>query len=115
MFNSSYGNVMFGFIVFRTFELITSFSQLSSWLQRHNQKKSSMNKTIIVKIEKGKISIPEDMEIDDDKVYLKKIGNTLYVIPFHDPWQSLIESVDDFSDDFLDKRVQPDTDIREKF
>ena len=74
-----------------------------------------MNKTIIVKKEKGRINIPEDMEIDDDKVYLKKIGNTLYVIPFHDPWQSLIESVNDFSDDYLAERYQPDTDTREVF
>jgi antitoxin VapB len=72
-----------------------------------------MNKTIIVNKEKGKISIPADMEIDDDKVYLKKIGNTLYVIPFHDPWQSLIESVNDFSGDFLSERTQPGTDERE--
>lgn len=72
-----------------------------------------MNKTVIVKKEKGKITIPEDMEIDDDKVYLKKIGNTLYVIPFHDPWQSLIESVNDFSDDFINERVQPDSELRE--
>lgn len=65
-----------------------------------------MNKTIIVKKEKGKITIPEDMEIDDDKVYLKKTGNTMYVIPFHNPWQSLIESVEDFSEDFLEERNQ---------
>ncbi len=65
-----------------------------------------MNKTIIVKKEKGKITIPEDMEMNDDKVYLKKTGNTLYVILFHSPWQNLIESVEDFSEDFLEERNQ---------
>jgi len=54
-----------------------------------------MNKTIIIKKEKGRILIPDDMEIDDDQLYLKKIGNTLYVIPFHDPWQSLTNQIQD--------------------
>jgi antitoxin VapB len=72
-----------------------------------------MSKTIIVKKEKSRILIPDDMEIDDDQLYLKKIGNTLYVIPFHDPWQSLIESVEDFSEDFLNEQNQPETRLRE--
>jgi antitoxin VapB len=75
---------------------------------------STMNKTIIVKKEKGKISIPDDMELDDDKFYLKKVGNTLYVIPFHDPWQGLIDCVNDFSEDYMNERNQPETEIREK-
>ena len=60
----------------------------------------------ITRDEKGKqsIHIPEDMQIEDDKVYLKKVGNVLYVIPYNDPWKSLIDSLDDFSDDFMEER-----------
>ncbi len=29
------------------------------------------------------ISIPESFKINDDKVYIKKIGNVIYLIPFH--------------------------------
>jgi antitoxin VapB len=54
------------------------------------------------------------MELDDDKFYLKKVGNTLYVIPFHDPWQGLIDCVNDFSEDYMNERNQPETEIREK-
>jgi len=36
-----------------------------------------MSKTIIVKKEKGKIIIPREMDIHDEKVYLKKEGNVL--------------------------------------
>ena len=61
------------------------------------------------------IKIPENFKIDDDKVYLKKVGNTLYIIPFHDPWQSLMESVDKFSEDFMDDRQQPGQQSRESF
>lgn len=39
------------------------------------------------------IRIPENYKIDDDKVYVKRIGNALYLIPFHNPWQNLFESL----------------------
>ncbi len=53
------------------------------------------------------IRIPKQMEIDDDKVIVKKIGNAIYIIPFHNPWQNLIESLDSFTPDFMDNRKQP--------
>jgi antitoxin VapB len=33
--------------------------------------------------------------------------------PYHDAWQSLFESLDQFSDDFMDDREQPDQQQRE--
>ncbi len=59
------------------------------------------------------IRIPKRLEIKDDKVYLRKVGNVLYIIPFHDPWQNFIESLDAFTPDFMDDRQQPDNQIRE--
>lgn len=59
------------------------------------------------------IRIPERMKIADDKVYLRKLGNTLYVIPFHNPWQSLFESLDNFTPDFMNDRDQPAQQERE--
>ena len=53
------------------------------------------------------IKIPANLKIDDEKVYLKKLGNLIYVIPFHNPWQSIIDSLDGFSEDFMDNRTQP--------
>lgn len=70
-----------------------------------------------VNIRKGKtgqaIRIPKEMEINDNKVYLKKIGNTLHIIPFHNPWQNLIDSLDNFTSDFMESREQPDNQKRE--
>ncbi|MFO7924531.1 MAG: hypothetical protein R6U58_12650 [Bacteroidales bacterium] len=70
-----------------------------------------------LKIENGKrgqaIRIPHKMKIDDDQVYLKKIGNAIFVIPFHDPWHNLIESVNEFTADFLDDRCQQDIQPRD--
>ncbi len=61
------------------------------------------------------IKIPKNLKIEDSKVYLKKVGNALFVIPFHNPWQSLIDSVDEFTQDFMEDREQPSEQTREKF
>ncbi len=61
------------------------------------------------------IRIPDNFKINDDKVYLKKVGTALYIIPFHNPWQSLIDSVDEFSQDFMSDREQPAGQTRESF
>lgn len=61
------------------------------------------------------IQIPEGLRIEDNKVYLKKVGNSIYVIPFHNPWESLIQSTELFTKDFLDERDQPGVQERELF
>lgn len=59
------------------------------------------------------IKIPDNLKIDDNKVFLKKVGNSIFIIPFHNPWQNLIQSLDLFSEDFLENRNQLDQEIRE--
>ena len=62
------------------------------------------------------IKIPEKFKIDDNKVYLKKTGNVIYIIPYHDAWKSMIDSTNDFSDDFMENWNQPlDQQERENF
>jgi antitoxin VapB len=61
------------------------------------------------------IEIPDNFKINDDKVYLKKVGNALYIIPFHNPWESLIDGVNEFSQDFMEARNQPDDQTRQSF
>ena len=73
--------------------------------------------TIDIKNKKGSqaIMIPKEMRINDDRVFLKKVGNTLYIIPYHSPWQNLIESTDSFTADFMEERSQPIQQQRESF
>ncbi|HEY5391571.1 MAG TPA: type II toxin-antitoxin system VapB family antitoxin [Hanamia sp.] len=52
------------------------------------------------------IKIPDQFKINDSKVYIRKMGNGLYIIPYHTPWQSLFESLEQFSEDFMDERNQ---------
>ena len=61
------------------------------------------------------INIPPSLKINDDKVYIKKIGNVLYLIPFHNPWQNLMDSLDQFTPDFMEDRNQPTEQTRESF
>ncbi len=61
------------------------------------------------------IRIPEQMKIDDNKVYLKKVGNSLFIIPYHKPWQNLFDSLNSFTSDFMDDRMQPENQLREPF
>ena len=70
---------------------------------------------IEIKQKKGiqEIRIPERLKIKGGKVYLKKVGNSLYIIPFNEPWQNLIDSLELFTTDFMEKRDQPDNQQRE--
>ena len=59
------------------------------------------------------VKLPEEFNINDDKVYVNKIGNVVVLLPFHDPWRPLFDSLDKFSDDFMEERKQPKEQIRE--
>lgn len=61
------------------------------------------------------IRIPENFKINDDKVYIKKVGNGLFIIPYHEPWQGLFDSLHLFSSDFMENRNQPSSQERDTF
>ena len=51
--------------------------------------------------------------MNGDEVYIKKVGTALVVIPKNHPWQTLMESLSLFSEDFLENREQPKLETRE--
>lgn len=55
------------------------------------------------------IRLPEKYRFEGTQVYLKKVGNTVVLIPEHDSWRSLIDSLHLFTDDFMADREQPET------
>jgi len=61
------------------------------------------------------IRLPKEFYINDNKVYIKKTGNTLQIIPFHQAWNSFKDSLDQFSLDFMDERNQNFHEERENF
>ncbi|MEH2005324.1 antitoxin [Nostoc sp.] len=61
------------------------------------------------------VILPEDFQLTGTEVYIKKIGNAIVLIAKDNPWQSLIDSLNNFSDDFMNSRDQPLFDTRENF
>ncbi len=58
------------------------------------------------------IRLPKDYRFRGSKVYVKRLGNAVILIPEQDSWQTLVESLEQFSDDFLAERLQPPTQDR---
>ncbi len=60
------------------------------------------------------VRLPKEMRFRGDRVLIKKMGNAVVLLPYHDSWQSLIESVQLFSDDYMEHRDQPEAERRER-
>lgn len=61
------------------------------------------------------VRLPKDFRFTENDVFIKKIGNMVILISKNDPWSSLINSLDQFTDDFMESREQPQQNSREKF
>jgi len=59
------------------------------------------------------VRLPKEYRFQGAKVFIKRMGNAVILIPEHESWQTMIDSLDLFSDDFLDERIQPPVDDRE--
>jgi antitoxin VapB len=61
------------------------------------------------------VRLPKEFRFEDDHVYVKKSGNVVMLIPAKESWQTLLQSLDKFSPDFMSERKQPKTQKRESF
>jgi len=61
------------------------------------------------------VMLPKEFRIEGDEVYIKRVGRTIILIPKDNPWESLIDSLDKFSDDFMAEREQPAVEDRKIF
>ena len=61
------------------------------------------------------VRLPKEFRFSDNDVFIKKIGKMVVLLPKDDPWSSLVNSLDQFTDDFMDSRDQPRQDSRENF
>ncbi|GAB4497726.1 MAG: AbrB/MazE/SpoVT family DNA-binding domain-containing protein [Anaerolineales bacterium] len=58
------------------------------------------------------VRLPKQFRLDGDQVYIKRMGQAIVLLPYHEPWQTLIESLDLFTDDFMEERTQLPMQIR---
>lgn len=59
------------------------------------------------------VRLPKEFRFKGDQVYVKRIGNAVVLLPNENAWESLVESLTLFSDDFLETRNQPGEQPRE--
>jgi antitoxin VapB len=59
------------------------------------------------------VRLPKEFRFLGKLVYLKRMGDAVILLPYDKPWQSLVDSLSLFSDDFLQERGQPPMQERE--
>ena len=59
------------------------------------------------------VRLPKEFRFEGDEVYVKKVGDSVILIPFHAPWNTLIDSLSLFSADFMADREQRPVQERE--
>ncbi|MBM3132846.1 MAG: antitoxin [Chloroflexi bacterium] len=59
------------------------------------------------------VRLPKEFNFKGNEVYIKRIGPGVVIMPKDDPWASLAQSLEKFTDDFMAERVQPSMDSRE--
>lgn len=53
------------------------------------------------------VRLPKEFRFEGNEVYIKKVGDSVLLIPYHAPWNTLLDSLKLFSADFMEKREQP--------
>lgn len=59
------------------------------------------------------VRLPKQFRLEGDQVYIKRMGQAIVLLPYNEPWQTLIESLDLFSEDFMQERTQLPMQTRE--
>jgi antitoxin VapB len=59
------------------------------------------------------IRLPKEYQFSGKDVYIKKFNNVVMLFSKTDPWASLVNSLEQFSDDYMDERNQPSPEKRD--
>ncbi len=59
------------------------------------------------------VRLPKEFRFDSDEVYVNKVQGIVMLIPKDDPWMPLINSLEHFTEDFMERREQPVAQERE--
>lgn len=60
------------------------------------------------------VRLPKAYRMKGDEVFVTKIGDAVVLIPHNKKWNSFLESLNKFSDDFMTERAQPKLENREE-
>ncbi len=59
------------------------------------------------------VRLPKECRFEGDEVLIKKFGDVVILSPKDNPWGPMLESLDEFSEDFMEERQQGCEQVRE--
>jgi len=60
------------------------------------------------------VRLPKQCRFSDEEVNVNKIGDIVMLIPKDSKWQGLLTSLDLFTEDYMEQRVQGEVEERKK-
>jgi len=60
------------------------------------------------------VRLPKEFRFREDRVYVRRLGDAVVLLPYGDPWQPLLDGVTRFSADFMATREQGEVEEREQ-
>ena len=59
------------------------------------------------------VRLPKEFRFEGSRVFIKKVGDAVVLLPRQDSWETLFHSLEQFTDDFMATRDQPEQQVRE--
>ena len=59
------------------------------------------------------VRLPKEFKLEGSEVYIKRVGRNVILTPKDNAWESLINSLNLFTEDFMAERTEPPIQIRE--
>jgi antitoxin VapB len=59
------------------------------------------------------VRLPKEFRFEGNEVFIKRVSSGALLIPAHSAWDIMMDSLDKFSDDFMEDREQPPMQERE--
>lgn len=60
------------------------------------------------------VRLPEGFRFEGEEVFVKRVGNAVVLLPQRESWRTLYESLEHFSEDFMEEREQPSSQVRDE-
>jgi antitoxin VapB len=60
------------------------------------------------------VRLPKEFRFEGDEVFVKRVADGVLLIPATHSWDSMLQSLDMFSPDFMSERAQPETQERQQ-
>ena len=70
--------------------------------------------TVTTQADGQSVHLPAEIRLEDGEVFVIQVGHSVVLVPKHaGPWQSLFDSLNEFTADYMAARGQPGAQTRE--